>query len=129
MSLATNPTPSPPARSQLIAPVENILKQRFNVPKSQVIELCKKFGIIEFGIFGSALRDDFRSSGDDPSDIDILIVFEPEHQATWKGWLALNEALKQLFQREVDVVEKRLLENPYRRTSILETTQIVYERK
>ena len=127
MSLATEPTP--PARSQLIAPVENILKQRFDVQKSQITELCKKFGIIEFGIFGSALRDDFRPSGDNPSDIDILIVFEPKHQATWKGWLALNEALKQLFQREVDVVEKKLLENPYRRANILKTTQIICERK
>ena len=107
-------------------PIETILKERFNLTRAQIIEICKQFGIIEFGIFGSSLRDDFRPSGDEPSDVDILIVFEPNHQATWKGWLALNESLKTLFQREVDIVEKRLLENPYRRKTILETNRIIY---
>ncbi len=108
-------------------PIKTILQERFNLTRTQIIEICKKFGIIEFGLFGSSLRDDFRPSGSDPSDVDILIVFEPNHQATWKSWLALNEALTTLFQREVDIVEKQLLENPYRRATILQTSRIIYK--
>jgi uncharacterized protein len=114
-------------RVTLDQPIEAILKERFRITRDPVIKICKQFGIIEFGLFGSSLRDDFRLSGDNPSDVDILIVFEPNHKATWKGWLALNEALKILFQREVDIVEKQLLENPYRRETILQTNRIIYQ--
>lgn len=109
-------------------PIDAILKQRFGIDRAQIIEICDRFQIIEFGIFGSALRDDFRASGDNPSDVDILIVYSPEHRATLDNWLNLQDTLEKLFQRKVDIIQKKLLKNPYRRKTILETNQIVYER-
>lgn len=109
-------------------PIEEILRERLKVEQSKLVEICEQFDIAELGLFGSVLRDDFRAEGDDPSDVDLLIVYGPEHEATWKDWICLNDDLKALFGREVDVIEKRLLENPYRRKEILETTRMVYER-
>lgn len=134
MTLTTDSIPAPRQASAHLSPgldqpIETILQERFDIKPTQIAEICQQFGIIEFGIFGSVLRDDFRESGDDPSDVDILLVFEPDHKATWKEWLALDEALQQLFHRKIDIIEKQLLENPYRRAEILRTNQIIYERK
>jgi hypothetical protein len=38
----------------------------------------------------------------------------------------MEEELKTMFGREVDVVEKQLLRNPFRRHEILTTRQILY---
>ncbi len=107
-------------------PVDEILCQRFGVDRAAVAAICERFRIVEMGLFGSALRDDFRSEGDDPSDVDLLVVFEAGYRRSWQEALALETALKELFQREVDVVLKKLLENPYRRAKILRTHQMIY---
>ena len=112
--------------SALEQPIEEILKERLGVELGQIAEICQSYQIIEFGVFGSVLRDDFRVEGDDPSDVDVLIVYGPEREASWERWLDLNEELEKLFGRKVDVVQKRLLKNPYRRRNILKTNQIVY---
>ena len=109
-------------------PIEEILKERLQVERSALVEICEQFEIAELGLFGSVLRDDFRAGGDDPSDVDLLIVYGPEREASWEKWLGLNETLEALFGRKVDVVQKRLLENPYRRANILKTNRVVYER-
>jgi uncharacterized protein len=116
------------AGTALAQPIDTILQQRFGIDRPQIIEICDRFQILEFGIFGSALRDDFRPSGDNPSDIDILIVYAPNHRATLDNWLALQNTLETLFKRKVDIIQKKLLKNPYRRKTILETNQILYER-
>jgi len=72
-----------------------------DLPKEKVAEFCRKWRIRELALFGSVLRDDF---GDD-SDIDVLVTF-PE--------------------REVDLVEKAGLRNPFRRHSILNNMEVIY---
>jgi uncharacterized protein len=116
------------AGTALAQPIETTLKQRFGIDRPQLIEICDRFQIIELGIFGSALRDDFRASGNNPSDVDILIVYSPDHQATLDNWLTLQDTLEKLFKRKVDIIQKKLLKNPYRRKSILDTNQVLYER-
>lgn len=112
---------------QLEAVLE-ILKRRLQVDYDQIANFCEQFGIVELGVFGSVLRDDFRSAGENPSDVDLLIEFAPDLKLTWPMWLDLQETSEKLFKRKVDLVQKHLLENPYRRREILKTNRVVYER-
>ncbi len=105
----------------------DILKNRLQVDYEKIVQFCEQFGIIRLGVFGSVLRDDFRAGGKNPSDVDLLIEFAPDQKVSWAMWLELQETSENLFQRKVDLVQKRLLANPYRRAEILKTNCTVYE--
>jgi uncharacterized protein len=106
--------------------VEEILQSRLNVNPAEISAICQQFRIVEMGLFGSVLRDDFRDGGENPSDVDLLVVFEPGYRLSWKDWVALESRLRSVFKREVDVVRKSLLDNPYRRAKILKSNQVIY---
>ncbi len=112
--------------SVLDRPVEEILQARFGVDRAAIVALCQRFRIVELGVFGSAVRDDFRDGGDDPSDVDLLVVFEEGYSSSYQEYLDLREAAAGLFGRKVDICEKRLLENPYSRADILRTNRVIY---
>ena len=106
--------------------IDDLLQFRFGVDRSAIGVFCQKFNILELGLFGSALRDDFRVGGDDPSDVDLLVTFEPGVRRSNYTWLELENSIQTLFDRKVDICQKKLLKNPYRRAEILKTTQIIY---
>jgi predicted nucleotidyltransferase len=83
---------------------------------------CRKWRIRELSIFGSALREDFRPD----SDLDFLVSFEPE--AGWDLWdmVDMREDLISVVGREVDIVVKEALRNPYRRRQILTHREVIH---
>jgi len=93
-----------------------------NISENQLAELCRKWKVTELSIFGSILRDDFSPD----SDIDVLVVFQPD--APWSLWdlLDMREELQHLFGRTVDLVEKDALRNPFRRHEILRNHKVLY---
>ncbi len=48
---------------------------RIAVDRERLAEFCRKHHIRKLALFGSVLRDDFRSD----SDVDVLVEFEPGH--------------------------------------------------
>ena len=92
------------------------------LPLDQISAFCKRWKIIEFALFGSVLREDFRPD----SDIDVLVSFEPG--VPWSLWdlVEMQEQLGAILKRRVDLIEKKGLRNPYRRHEILSTRRIVY---
>lgn len=96
----------------------------FPLPQKALIDFCQQWKIKEFFLFGSVLREDFRSD----SDIDVMVSFAED--ATW-GLLELvrmKHELQALFDREVDLVTKKSIEqsdNWIRRKEILSTAQAV----
>ena len=76
----------------------------------------------EFSIFGSALRDDFGPT----SDVDVLVELHPDHGLSLYDWIDMIDELKTVFRREVDLVAKGGLRNPFRRQEILRTAEVVY---
>ena len=92
------------------------------ISEQGIAEFCRKWRITEFALFGSVLRPDIRPD----SDIDVLITFGRD--APWSLWDMndLSDELRQLLGREVDVVSKRALENPFRRHEILTTRRVIY---
>lgn len=87
-----------------------------------IAELCRRWKIHKLSLFGSVLGAEFRSD----SDIDMLVAFEPS--AEWNAWdlLDLRAELASLFGREIDLIEERSLENPFRRRSILRSQRVIY---
>jgi predicted nucleotidyltransferase len=96
--------------------------KRIIIPKEKIEEFCRRWKIAELALFGSALREDFRPD----SDVDILISFDEGAEWDLFDWVSMMEELKQIFGREVDLVEKATLRNPFRRHSILETKEVIY---
>ncbi|HSV16638.1 MAG TPA: nucleotidyltransferase domain-containing protein [Tepidisphaeraceae bacterium] len=85
-------------------------------------DLCKRHALRELSVFGSALRRDFRPD----SDVDILIELQPGQTMTIERFVAIRDELKAMFHRDVDLVEKPLVQNPYRRGEILRTREVLY---
>ncbi|MFZ2956902.1 MAG: nucleotidyltransferase domain-containing protein [Candidatus Ozemobacteraceae bacterium] len=86
-------------------------------------ELCRKWSIERFSLFGSVLRPDFRPD----SDVDVLIDFSPEAVWSLGKIVDLQMELGGLFGRSVDVAERSALRNPYRSREILASQRVVYE--
>lgn len=98
------------------------LGERISVRQAQIDAFCRAWKIREFALFGSVLRDDFRPD----SDIDVLVEFEPDTHPGFRGWNRMVEELEGLLGRQVDIVEKDLVANPYRRRHILRNQRILY---
>ena len=95
---------------------------QINVDKRLIAEFCLKWSIREFSIFGSALRDDFRPD----SDVDVLVSFAADAQWSLFDIVQMQDELKAIFGREVDLVEKEALRNPFRRRAILSGREVLY---
>ncbi len=92
------------------------------VTDERIAELCRNWRIAELSLFGSVLREDFRAD----SDVDVLVVFEPGATPVLEAWLDLRDELRAMFGRDVDLVERRLITNPFRRHEILTTRRVLY---
>lgn len=100
-------------------------KTKIRIPKSKVAEFCKRWGVSEFAIFGSALRGDFRPD----SDVDVMVSFAPQAHVTLFDMVRMQDELKAIFGREVDLVSKRGVMNSrnyLRRKRILESAQVIH---
>lgn len=93
-----------------------------DIPQEKIAEFCRKWKIREFALFGSVLREDFGPE----SDVDVLVTLEPDTPWSLFEWVDMIEELKSIFGREVDLVEKTTLRNPFRRYEILNNMQVIY---
>ncbi len=97
-------------------------RQKITIPRKKIAEFCRRRKVVEFSLFGSVLRDDFRPD----SDVDVLVTFAPDAQVSLFDLVDMKIELEGLFNRPVDVVEKDALRNPFRKQKILSTAQVVY---
>lgn len=97
-------------------------KKKFRIPRKKISEFCRRWGVAEFSLFGSALRADFRPD----SDVDVLVTFSKEAEISLFDLVQMKLDLEKMFHRPVDIIEKDALENPFRKREILRTAQVVY---
>lgn len=84
---------------------------------------CRKRRVRELALFGSVLREDFRPD----SDVDVLVTFEEGAVwSLWRDWPVMLDELRLAFGREVDLVSKRALRNPFRKRAIPASEQVIY---
>ncbi len=97
-------------------------RPRIEIPMEKIRAFCEKWKVVEFSLFGSVLRDDFRSD----SDIDVLLSFE--ENSTWGLYdlVDMKDELQSIFGRKVDLVEKEAIRNPYRLRSMLAEQEVLY---
>ena len=96
-----------------------------SVSRVRIADFCRDNGIAQLAIFGSALREDFGPQ----SDIDILVRFEDGARHTLFDMNRMEEELKSIFGREIDLVSWRGIErsaNYLRRKAILESAEFIY---
>jgi len=92
--------------------------------RDKLIELCKKYSVVELDIFGSAATDDFDEK---TSDIDFLVEFDGSvKQNRFDNFFNLLTELQQLFKRPIDLVEPGGLKNPYFIETVNQTKRRIY---
>ena len=99
---------------------------RIAIPTEGIAAFCERWRVTELALFGSVLRDDF---GPD-SDIDVLVSFDGRARRTLFDMVDMEEELKAIFGREVDLVSRRGIErssNQLRRKAILESAETIHE--
>ena len=80
---------------------------------------CDRWRVDTLELFGSILRDDFRSD----SDVDVLVTFLPDTDWGLLDHAAMEEELAGLLGRRVDLLTRRAVAqstNQIRRASILD---------
>jgi len=98
---------------------------RVALDRSRVAEFCRRWGVSDLAVFGSAVRDDFGPE----SELDVLV--SPLPGTVW-SLLQLSEMRDELAAfagRPVDLVVRRAVErspNWIRRKEILESAETVY---
>ena len=100
-------------------------RAKIKIPKEKIAAFCQKWKITELSLFGSVLRDDFRPD----SDVDVMVTFVPETHHTLFDLVHMQDELKEIFDRDVDIVEKETVirsENYIRRKHILSSTEVLY---
>ena len=116
---------NPPRNDMLICYNYDMDKVKIRIPKAKIAEFCKRWNISEFAIFGSALRGDFRPD----SDVDVLVSFAPQAKVSLFDMVHMQDELKSIFGREVDLISKRGVENSrnyLRRKMILESAEVIH---
>jgi uncharacterized protein len=95
---------------------------KIDIPTDKIEVFCRKYGVEEFSLFGSVLRDDF---GPD-SDVDVMLKFAPGHGFTFENTPDILAELEAIFGREVDVIEKGRIRNPFRRHAIMSGYRVIH---
>lgn len=90
----------------------------------RLIALCKKHKVSKLYAFGSILTPRFN----DDSDVDILVDFSSEMDYTTyaDNFFDLYHSLKNLFGREVDLVDESVVRNPYFKEELEKTKYMIY---
>ena len=102
--------------------IEKLQKNGILFNYNDVVNVCKKYYITELSIFGSSIRNDFTPD----SDVDLLISFDEHSNITLFDLMDIETSFSQLFNRNVDIVEKKSLKNPIRKNKILSTQEVIY---
>ena len=102
--------------------------KNIEVSIEKIKAFCKCWKVIEFALFGSVLRDDFRPD----SDIDVMVKFDINAHPTFSSLEDMEAELKTIFNREVDLITRNGIENSrnyLRRQEILASAQVIYEER
>ncbi len=94
--------------------------------KEEIKDLCRKLKIKKLYAFGSVVS---KNTFTDNSDIDFLISFIDdisldEYSETY---FQLHYQLRELLNRDIDIVTERSLSNPYSIESINRSKALIYE--
>jgi predicted nucleotidyltransferase len=89
----------------------------------EIKALCKSHYVNRLFVFGSILTNRFKKN----SDIDLIVDFQSIDLYDYAdNYFDLKESLERIFNREVDLLEDKAIQNPYLRQSIDSSKQLIY---
>jgi len=91
------------------------------IPEPDLRDLCRRYSVKELAGFGSARRDDFRPD----SDVDFLVEFQPDADASLLDLFRMQRELEDLTQRRVALSSKRGL-HPVIRDAVLRERLVLW---
>ena len=99
-----------------------ISKARIGISQEKIGGFCRHHYIRKLSLFGSVLREDYRSD----SDVDVLVEFEPGHGPGFIGLMKMEKEFSLLLGgRKVDLVTEKFL-NRRIRNRVLADAEIQY---
>lgn len=103
--------------------------QRLAITPPEIAEFCERWRLSELALFGSVLREDFRFTSNNPSDVDFLFSYLPDSNMSLLRRARMKLELESLLKRKVDLlmtIEVMDSDNPIRRKEILDSAQVIY---
>lgn len=91
------------------------------LPIEQIAAICRQYHVRELSVFGSALTDRFGPA----SDLDFLVVFEPDAEIGFLALARMQRELSELARRPVDLVPKTGLKSTIR-DSVVADARVIY---
>ncbi|MDL2262921.1 nucleotidyltransferase domain-containing protein [Bacteroidales bacterium OttesenSCG-928-I21] len=102
----------------------NGMNQLLTAKLQEIEKLCKQYKVHSLYVFGSVNTNSFNAE----SDIDFLIAFEKDLsiEEYTDNYFEMRYSLRDLFNRDIDLVTENSLSNPYFIQSIEQTKQLLY---
>lgn len=101
------------------------MDHRLNISMHALAKFCQKWKIDKLGVFGSVLREDFKSE----SDLDFLVTFSLDADWGMLDHVAMQQELEKLSGRKVDLITEKALNRSHnwiRQREIRETVSQIY---
>ncbi len=93
---------------------------QIDIPKQTIADFCRRHHIIRLALFGSVLRDDFRSD----SDIDVLVEFKLA-KTPGLAFFEMEDELSEIFGRKVDLNTPEFISRHFR-NQVLKNAEPLY---
>ena len=93
---------------------------RPEISKDKIAEFCRKHRIKKLALFGSVLREDFRSE----SDVDVLVEFEPGN-VPGLAFFSMEKELSEILGHKVELHTPQFLSR-YFRDEVMAEAEIQY---
>jgi predicted nucleotidyltransferase len=90
------------------------------VDVDELIRLCRQYGVVQIGVFGSVARGE----AGEHSDIDLLVRFSK--RISLLSMVALERQLSSALGRKVDLLTEAAI-SPYLRERVKRDLQVIYE--
>ncbi len=95
---------------------------KLDIDMEKLAAFCRANGIQRLSLFGSTLHG---TNGPD-SDLDLLVVFEPEKRIGLFGFGSLEIELSEMFGRKVDLRTAQDLSR-YFRQAVVDEAEVLYD--
>lgn len=93
-----------------------------SIDRDAISRAAECHGVAELALFGSAVTGSFGAE----SDVDFLVDFLPGRPDPFEDFCGLRDELREIVERDVDLVVKRAIRNPYFRDAALAEAKTVY---
>jgi len=97
------------------------MRAQVPIAADEIAAFCRRHHIRRLALFGSVLRDDFRSG----SDVDVLVEFEPGH-TPGLDFFDMQDELTEILGHNVDLNTPNFL-SPYFRDRIMAEAEVLYD--